>query len=109
MTPRNPVKTAPKTASKRPEWPEVLKAVPGDSDRQALVGKLRAAGFEVDAFRTSHVARALVSDALTRLEDALELGVIDAGGSGRGRRRELLQGQREAIAGVRRRLESEIR
>jgi hypothetical protein len=108
MTPRNAAKTAPKTASKRPEWPEVLKALPGDSDRQTIVAKLRGAGFEVDDFRTSPVARALVSHGLTSLEDALEYAAIDAGGSGRGRRREALTAQRRAIQSVRKVLELEI-
>jgi hypothetical protein len=81
--------------------------LPDDAARFQVLAKLRDRGFNADSFATSPKARDIVADALARLEDALELAAIDAGGSARGQRRKALTTQREALAVVRRALERE--
>lgn len=89
-------------------WRDVVRVLPDPETRSAVVASLRASGFDPDSFARRIGARRVVADALTRTEDALELAELDAGGSGRGRRREILAEQRAAIRELRRRLEGEV-
>lgn len=110
---RNPLNSASDSVREprktRPTRSDVLGVMPDDAARIQVVAKLRDSRFDADSFGTRPQARAIVADALVRLEDALELAAIDAGGSGRGQRRNTLTAQREAVAVVRRKLETEIR
>lgn len=103
--------TKPRREPRKPPlgWSDVVAVLFDDTARFQVLAKLRDKGFTADSFATKRMARAIVADALSRLEDGLELAAIDAGGDGRGLRRKRLTEQREALAVVRRQLEGELR
>jgi hypothetical protein len=87
-------------------WRELLRGLPAGKTRLEVLGRFKAAGFTADQFEMASVgrgaatrrgARIAMADALTRVEDQLELR------SG-GRPSRL----REALKGLRRRLEWEV-
>lgn len=67
----------PKTESPRggvPGWPDVLRVLQHDESRSRALGRYRAGGFSPDDFVTRPVAaRLAMADALTRVEDWLEV------------------------------------
>ncbi len=79
---------------KRLEYREVVRVLGTDENRTFALSLYREAGFTGDCFATKTAARVSLAEALIALEDRLEPG-----------RR---QTDREAIRGVRRRLEVEL-
>jgi hypothetical protein len=80
---------------KRVTWPDVLRAAQGSRD--SVLAAYRAAEFGSEDFARLRPAREAMADALTRAEDRLETkrGAVNAA-------------EREAIRGVRCRLELEL-
>lgn len=82
----------------RVAWQDVLRVLPRDDQRSAVVVALADSGFSADSFASQTRARVVVADALTRIEDALEMAARD-------RRRAGLDTERASIRAIRRRLE----
>lgn len=77
-------------------WRDVLRAASGNETRSYVVQRMRDAEFSADDFTDSRIAREVVADALTRIEDRLE------------HRGPKAQRERTTIRDARRALEQEI-
>lgn len=73
-------------------WPDVARVLHRESTRDAALGRYRAAGWTPDDFASKRKAREAMANALTRVEDQLELSTAS----------------RDAVRDVRRRLEWEL-
>lgn len=105
--PRDPGKTSSdfllRAAGGPVAWRDVLAVLQDDETRSYALSRFRDAGFSADAFGHRRAAREALADALTRTEDWLEYREVD-----HPRRAHWYRPQREAIRGVRRRLEWEL-
>lgn len=106
-------KTSPDDPDKSPPrrlwWRDVVRVVQGDETRSYVVDRLTNAGFSVDSFGGTRKAREIVADALTRVEDRLELVAVKwETGAGRARGWKRASEERAAIRPVRRCLELEL-
>src|SRR5687767_5297043 len=79
------------------KWSDIIAVIPDPENRSYALQAFRDAGFSADSFGHERMARELVAEGLTRLEDQLEL-----------RGSPKLATQRLAIREVRRRLELEL-